>query len=128
MVAKADFEYDEGTGGADVRFSGRLTLARLNDLPARLEAIGPISTLDLSRIDRIDTVGAWIVTRTVNEHGAKVTGASEEAPSSLGDLRLLRGVRKFPQRVKCAILAWRALEQALHQPSGEASVSTETDG
>jgi nitrogen fixation NifU-like protein len=57
-----------------------------------------------------------------------VTGASEEAPSSLGDLRLLRGVRKFPQRVKCAILAWRALEQAMHRPSGEASVSTETDG
>src|SRR5690242_7443218 len=48
-----------------------------------------------------------------------VTGASEEAPAALGDLRLLRGVRKFPQRVKCAILAWRALEQALQQPCGE---------
>lgn len=86
MVAKADFEYDDGTGGADVRFSGRLTLARLNDVPARLEALGPIATLDLSGIDRIDTVGAWIVTRTVNEHGAKVTGASEEAQRLLDAL------------------------------------------
>ncbi|NIJ35621.1 phospholipid/cholesterol/gamma-HCH transport system permease protein [Sphingopyxis panaciterrae] len=79
MVAKADFDYDDGADGADVRFSGRLTLARLNDLPARLDALGPIATLDLSGIDRIDTVGAWIVTRTVNAHGAKITGASEEA-------------------------------------------------
>ena len=32
---------------------------------------------------------------------------------SLGELQLLEGVQKFPQRVKCAMLAWRALEQAL---------------
>jgi len=32
---------------------------------------------------------------------------------SLGELVLLEGVQKFPQRVKCAMLAWRALEQAL---------------
>ena len=39
----------------------------------------------------------------------------------------MRGVRKFPQRVKCAMLAWRALEQALQQNAGEATVSTEVD-
>ena len=54
-----------------------------------------------------------------------VTDDSDEGPTWLGDLRLLRGVRKFPQRVKCAILAWRALEQALRSGTGEASVSTE---
>lgn len=32
---------------------------------------------------------------------------------ALGELILLEGVQKFPQRVKCAMLAWRALEQAL---------------
>ncbi len=35
------------------------------------------------------------------------------APKALGDLRLLSGVRKFPQRVKCATLAWHALHGAL---------------
>ena len=45
--------------------------------------------------------------------------------SKLGDLRLLEGVRKFPQRVKCAMLPWRALQQALAQKAGEATVSTE---
>lgn len=79
MVARADFEHSDGAAGADVRFTGRLTLARLGDLPARLDALGPIATLDLSALERIDTVGAWIVTRTVRDHGAKVTGASAEA-------------------------------------------------
>ncbi|MCP4847278.1 MAG: SUF system NifU family Fe-S cluster assembly protein, partial [Verrucomicrobiaceae bacterium] len=30
-----------------------------------------------------------------------------------GDLAALVGVRKFPARVKCATLAWHALETAL---------------
>lgn len=54
-----------------------------------------------------------------------VTAEVAEPPRLLGDLRLLAGVRKFPQRVKCAMLGWRAFEQALEQRSGEASVSTE---
>ncbi len=41
-----------------------------------------------------------------------VTEETTEAPKTLGDLRLMQGVRKFPQRVKCAMLAWRAVEQA----------------
>jgi nitrogen fixation NifU-like protein len=39
----------------------------------------------------------------------------------LGDLEALQGVSKFPARVKCAMLAWQALEKAIsgqtdHQP------------
>src|SRR5690606_8369319 len=51
----------------------------LGDLPARLDALGPIAALDLSDVERIDTVGAWIVTRTARAHEARITGASEDA-------------------------------------------------
>jgi len=54
-----------------------------------------------------------------------VTGDGSQPDRSLGDLRLMEGVRKFPQRVKCAMLAWRAAEQALTQETAEAVVSTE---
>jgi nitrogen fixation NifU-like protein len=56
-----------------------------------------------------------------------VTGQSDHHSESLGDLRIMGGVRSFPQRVKCAMLAWRALEQALRQSAGESTISTETD-
>jgi nitrogen fixation protein NifU and related proteins len=40
-------------------------------------------------------------------------GDSEAArDSQLGDLRALAGVAKFPVRVKCALLAWNALDEA----------------
>ena len=54
-----------------------------------------------------------------------ITKEEEEAPRMLGDLRLLRGVRRFPQRVKCAMLAWRAFEQALMGSPGAETISTE---
>jgi nitrogen fixation NifU-like protein len=54
-----------------------------------------------------------------------VTTEKNGAPKKLGDLQVMRGVRKFPQRVKCAMLPWRAVEQALRQNEGEATVSTE---
>ncbi len=59
---------------------------------------------------------------------ARVTGPADETeqpgPKELGDLNLFVGVRKFPQRVKCAMLAWRAFEQALGEEPG-ATVTTE---
>jgi nitrogen fixation NifU-like protein len=56
-----------------------------------------------------------------------VTTETPTESRKLGDLQLMQGVRKFPQRVKCAMLAWRAVEQALQQRAGEATVSTEID-
>ena len=55
-----------------------------------------------------------------------VTDETNEGSKTLGDLRVMKGVRKFPQRVKCAMLAWRAVEQALQQTTGESTISTET--
>ena len=40
-------------------------------------------TIDLSRVEKIDTVGAWLVYRTVRDRGARVVGESEEARSLL---------------------------------------------
>ena len=37
---------------------------------------------------------------------------------ALGALRSLSGVSKFPARVRCALLAWNALEEALAQKAG----------
>ena len=34
-------------------------------------------------------------------------------PRELGDLAALAGVRRFPARVKCALLPWRTLEAAI---------------
>ncbi|MHB8627688.1 MAG: Fe-S cluster assembly sulfur transfer protein SufU [Aggregatilineales bacterium] len=37
-----------------------------------------------------------------------------DVPDELGDLEALRGVRQFPVRIKCATLAWHALQILLN--------------
>lgn len=46
-------------------------------------------------------------------HAMLTAPAAVETPIDLGELQLLEGVRHFPQRVKCAALGWRAMEEAL---------------
>lgn len=48
-----------------------------------------------------------------------LTSAQEPDASldTLGDLAALAGVRRFPARIKCATLAWHALEDALGPPA-----------
>jgi nitrogen fixation NifU-like protein len=50
-----------------------------------------------------------------------LTGKTEQASVDLGKLRALQGVKEFPSRVKCATLAWHAMNAALHQDEGPAT-------
>ncbi len=44
--------------------------------------------------------------------------SSAAGDSELGSLRALSGVSRFPARVKCALLAWNALETVLQERKG----------
>jgi nitrogen fixation NifU-like protein len=46
--------------------------------------------------------------------GRSVNGNATESEVDLGKLVALEGVKEFPSRVKCATLAWHALNSAIH--------------
>jgi nitrogen fixation NifU-like protein len=102
-----------GTGGSleDIKFTGHGC--------AISQASASLMTMKLKGKRRDEAVSMLQAFQDL------ILGESVENVPNLGDLRLLRGVRKFPQRVKCAMLAWRAVEQALEKEAGEATISTE---
>ena len=58
-------------------------------------------------------------------HGDDLDGSDHDPSNetvgsgvSLGDLEALRGVVKFPVRIKCATLAWNTLGQGLSEAAG----------
>lgn len=59
----------------------------------------------------------------VLEFSKMVQGEDIKNSDELGDAALLSGVAKFPARIKCATLAWKALYQALDQ---EGDIKEET--
>lgn len=104
-------KFDAGGGVEDIKFTGQGC--------AISQASASLMTLKVKGHSRAETEATLQAFRDL------VTIEVPDPPKALGDLRLLQGVRKFPQRVKCAMLAWRALEQALETGSGEQPVSTE---
>jgi nitrogen fixation NifU-like protein len=75
-------------------------------------AVSMMTTLLEGR--KLDEADALAQRFTAMMHG------DEEAANdrSLGDLRALQGVSKFPVRIKCALLGFDALQEALKKEAG----------
>jgi len=52
---------------------------------------------------------------------AVITGQLEPEAAQLGKLVSLSGVRRYPSRIKCALLGWHALMHAIDTPTGGAA-------
>src|ERR1700751_3948910 len=80
MNEMAAFSHESVSGGDVVRFTGSLSLAQIGDLPERLRGYdGDVLVVDLSGIDRIYTIGAWIVHRFAAQHGARIEGLNADS-------------------------------------------------
>ncbi|MEE4317643.1 ABC transporter permease [Erythrobacter dokdonensis] len=79
---------EDGAGGPRLMLSGTLTLAAIAPLERALHTMpGPIASIDLSGVEDIDTVGAWVVLQFARAHEAEITAASEAAQRLLGAVR-----------------------------------------
>ena len=77
MSTVARFTDTAQDGRRVLHFSGDMTLSRLGVLPTRLERLkGRGFLLDLSGVERMDTIGAWVIHRTARDRGAEIAGAS----------------------------------------------------
>lgn len=74
---------DETTDGQRYRCVGSITIARAGTTQRELEALPDPLTIDVSGVEKMDTVGAWLIYRTVRDRGAKVVGASKDVAGLL---------------------------------------------
>src|SRR5215213_9160390 len=84
----------EGARGATYRVAGALTITRAATTQREIDAMPDPLTIDLSEIQRMDTVGAWLVYRAVRDRGAKVIGASRD------EVSLVKQVSEFDAPAK----------------------------
>jgi phospholipid/cholesterol/gamma-HCH transport system permease protein len=63
--------------------SGALTISRAGSTQREIDATPDPIAIDLSGVERIDTVGAWLIHRTVRDRRAHVTGASRDVEKLL---------------------------------------------
>ncbi|HEX6627142.1 MAG TPA: SUF system NifU family Fe-S cluster assembly protein [Gemmatimonadaceae bacterium] len=94
----------DGESISDVKFSGRgcsISQASASMMTQLVKG---------KRVTEIDSIRA--------QFRDLMLGVSQGDEQNLGSLRSLSGVARFPARVKCALLAWNALENALGERPG----------
>jgi phospholipid/cholesterol/gamma-HCH transport system permease protein len=74
--------------------TGALTITRAGSTAREIEAHPDPLVIDLSGVERIDTVGAWLVYRSIRDRDAKVVGASPEVQ------KLIDQVGEFDEPVR----------------------------
>ena len=98
---------DDGTV-AEVTFQGAGCSISQSSASMMTEAVGGVSVDDARRL--------------AGEFRGMMAGDVEPDEDRFGDLVALKGVVKYPIRIKCAVLAWDVLQDALGS-DGEASGS-----
>jgi phospholipid/cholesterol/gamma-HCH transport system permease protein len=91
----------EGKDNADHCYScmGTLTILRAATTERELAAMPDGMTIDLSGVEKMDTVGAWLVYRAVRDRGAKIIGESKEIRGLLDQVADAdRPVRVVPEK------------------------------
>lgn len=74
---------DPAEGSEAFRCVGSLTIARAASTQREIDAAADPLTIDLAGVEKIDTVGAWVIYRTVRDRGANVVGASPDVKALL---------------------------------------------
>ena len=76
MASQSNIGKGEDNAELCYRCVGTLTILRAATTEREIAAMADGMTIDLSGVEKMDTVGAWLIYRTVRDRGAKVTGAS----------------------------------------------------
>jgi len=84
MDGVAQYTLEDADGAERLVLSGPLLVSTIGEIETELRALaGPIGAIDISGVDQIDTVGAWVTCRLAGEHGAEIIGANRQAKSLL---------------------------------------------
>ncbi len=117
MTVTADFNQRVEDGKCVLHFSGNLTLLRVRKLSEQLEDLQADSlVVDLSEVERMDTVGAWLVHKLERDRGARIVGATEDQQT------LIDHVARADQPIKIK----REYEPPMRQFVGELGAATNT--
>ena len=117
VVIYVDFEGDQLH---DVRVGGQGCSISQSSASMMTQAVKGRSLQEVRGVIR-----AFKAMMSIHERGLDGDGREVEEPVlpdpavKLGDLEALRGVVKFPVRIKCATLSWNTLAQALDEAEAQ---------
>ena len=98
MATRGYRKGDEHSPDRIYRCVGALTISRAASIEREIDLMPDGMTIDVTGVERMDTVGAWLIYRAVRDRGARVEGASREVEGLLEQVKQAdKPVRVVPE-------------------------------
>ncbi|MEP0393071.1 MAG: ABC transporter permease [Erythrobacter sp.] len=81
MLGSVTFSLEDNeAGGSRLVIAGQMLVSSVGSFENEIESVGrDFTDIDISGVDEMDTIGAWVVCRLATQHECPVVGASETA-------------------------------------------------
>src|ERR1700690_427508 len=111
--AEAMVDEENPTCGDHIKLTARVADGRVDDVTIDCQGCAICTASSSIMAEMVMKKPVPDVRGLIREFTALMRGEMEMSDERLGDLVALRGVPKYPLRVKCAAMGWPALQSAL---------------
>ncbi len=111
--AEALVDEENPTCGDHIKLNARVAGGRVADVEIDCQGCAICSASASMMAERVPGQPVESVRGFASAFAGMMRGGPDMTDEALGDLVALRGVRRYPLRVKCATMPWHALETAL---------------
>jgi len=116
-IAEADAMVDEEnpTCGDHIKLNAAVADGRLSELNIECSGCAICTASSSMMAEKVIRQQVPEIRSMISRFNEMMRGGEELTDDELGDLMALKGVRKYPLRIKCCTMPWHALEAALNQ-------------
>lgn len=103
------------TCGDHIKLNAAVANGRLSDVKIECEGCAICTASSSMMAEKVQNMDVPQIRAMIDRFNAMMRGGEEMSDDELGDLVALKGVRRYPLRIKCCTMAWHALGAALDQ-------------
>jgi nitrogen fixation protein NifU and related proteins len=112
---QAMVDEENPTCGDHIKLTAAVAAGRLSDVKIECEGCAICTASSSMMAEKVIGQKVTDIHPMIARFNEMMRGGVEMSDDELGDLIALKGVRKYPLRIKCCTMAWHGLEVALKQ-------------
>lgn len=112
---QAMIDEENPTCGDHIRLNARVDGGKVADVAIQCEGCAICTASSSMMAEKVIGMPVAAVRTLIARFNDMMRGGAELSDDELGDLVALKGVRKYPLRIKCCTMAWHGLGAALDQ-------------
>jgi len=113
--SEAMVDEENPTCGDHIKLNASVSGRKLSELKIECSGCAICTASSSMMAEKVMPLNVEEIRTIISRFNQMMRGGDEMSEDELGDLAALKGVRKYPLRIKCCTMPWHALEAVLNQ-------------